>query len=71
MRKQHLSHYIKIDPFINGPYSIVMCTGYHFAGLWEVQGSGERKHGNWYTTFNGNSKQRRQQRRKLIRDLNQ
>lgn len=25
----------------------------------------------WYPGFNGNSKQRRQQRRKLVRDLNQ
>lgn len=70
-RKLTLAQYIKLDPTINGPFVLKFLKGYSLSTLTEVCGQDGKLHGGWYVTFNGNSKQRRQQQRKLIRDLNQ
>jgi hypothetical protein len=66
-----LAQYIKLDPTVEGPFVIIKMQGYSLSTLHEVCGKDGLQHGGWYVTFNGNSKQRRQQQRKLIRDLNQ
>lgn len=51
------------------PLTLRKCEDYIHGGLFEVLAA--RWPINHYVSFNGNSKQRRQQRRKLIRDLNE
>lgn len=70
MRKT-LAYYIKLDPNVSGPYMLVRSNHIQHCLFWEVRGKSGHQHTNWYVTFNGNSKQRRQQQRKMIRDLNQ
>ncbi len=62
--------YIRMDPTIEGPYVLVTINRHFHLGLWEVRGQAGEQHAGWFVTFNGNSKQRRQQQRKLLRDLN-
>lgn len=62
---------IKADPSIEAPYVIVRDYSFTHMQVWEVRGMDGQQAGDWYVTFNGNSKQRRQQQRKMIRELNQ
>lgn len=69
--KKTLASWIRIDPRMEKPFVLVRINGYMHHQLWEIRGQNGQQHGGWYTSFNGNAKQRRQQQRKLIRDLNQ
>ena len=66
-----LAQYIKLDPTVEKPFVLVKMKGYSLSTLHEVCGRNGYQHGGWYVTFNGNSKQRRQQRRALVKQLNQ
>lgn len=69
--KRTLNQYIKLDPTIEGPFVLVRDNHIAHCMFWEVRGKSGQQHSSWYMTFNGNSKQRRQQQRKLLRELNQ
>lgn len=68
--KKTIADSIKNDLGIEGPYVLVRANQFLHLNLYEVLGQSGEQHGNWYLTFNGNSKQRRQQRRKLLREAN-
>lgn len=67
MRKWSRAQYIKADPNIQGPFVLVSSR---IPNLMELRGMGGEQHTHWWLSFNGNSKQRRQQQRQLLRTLN-
>lgn len=71
MKKKTLAQFIRSNGNLIQPIVLVRVNGYMQHQLWEIRGQDGQQHGGWYTSFNGNAKQRRQQQRKLIRDLNQ
>lgn len=59
---KEMVRYIRIKS--EGPFKLRQCR----QGYWSIWGRNEKFV--WWAALNGNSKQRRQQRRKLLRELN-
>lgn len=71
MSKPTQAQYIKADKSLRPPFVLLKANDYRHLGLFEIRGEDGQQYTHWYVSFNGNSKQRRQQQRKLIRELNQ
>jgi hypothetical protein len=56
---------------MHAPFVLVRINGYMHHQLWEVRGREGEEHGGWFVSFNGNAKQRRQQQRAMLKELNQ
>lgn len=65
--KRTISQCVKAEQFAK-PLWLEKVGNMLHDGLYEIMSNAGSTA--WYVSFNGNSKQRRQQQRKLIRDLN-